>query len=258
MANEKNKIDAQFREKLIHHQEKPSALAWERLENQLPKPRQKNGSPFLKIAASLLLLMGMGYFIWFAVDSTSPKIPELAVKMQESLQDPESLPPEETEVLNQEDFPGTKETIPVEKEDSEVVKTQILPPKKEPISPKVEVKQPKLVAGIRKPEENLSLTAPKLPEIGIIELKIAEEPLKETLALVEEPSENENGYRVKIISKGFLAEAEKPGLIGGIETKIEKIGGLLSKVDQGFADLQDAKNNLFASIATKKEKNNQP
>lgn len=258
MANEKNKLDAQFREKLINHQEKPSALAWERLENQLPKPEQKNGFPFLKIAASLLLLMGMGYFIWYAVDSTNFKNQDLAVIEEEIHQNDEKVQFEEAKVLKEEDLPSTVELAPVVKKDSEEIQKEIPAPKKKTNRPKVEENRSNLVAGINKPEENLALIDPIPTAIELPELQIAEEPIIKPLAEIEAPTGNENGYRVKIISNGFLAEADKPGLIEEIETKIEKIGGLLNKVDQGFADLQDAKNNLFASISTKKEKNNQP
>jgi hypothetical protein len=47
---------------------------------------------------------------------------------------------------------------------------------------------------------------------------------------------------------------EDKTLIGGLNKKVEQVEGLLGKVDQGFADLQDAKNNLFTALLTKKEK----
>ncbi|MDO9553325.1 hypothetical protein [Rhodonellum sp.] len=256
MANEKNKLDTQFREKLINHQEKPSALAWERLENQLSKSEQKNGFPFWKIAASLLLLMGMGYFIWLAVDSTNPSTPELAAGEQEKIQDSETLPMDDPSLLIQEKLPSTEETSFDVKEESKQIQKQNSLPQKKSITPRKEENQASLIAGVRKPEESLEMKGTEIPEIEIPIMDIAGEPERETLAKNEAPLGNEDAYRVKIISNGFLAEAEKPGLIEEIETKIEKIGGLLNKVDQGFADLQDAKNNLFASMATKKEKNN--
>jgi hypothetical protein len=59
-------------------------------------------------------------------------------------------------------------------------------------------------------------------------------------------------YKITIKSNGIKEEPEKQGFIAGIENKVDKIGGLLSKVEQGFADLQDAKDNLFVSNNTSK------
>ena len=59
-------------------------------------------------------------------------------------------------------------------------------------------------------------------------------------------------YKITIKSNGISEKPENQGLIAGIENKVDKIGGLLSKVEQGFADLQDAKDNLFVSNNTSK------
>ena len=87
-------------------------------------------------------------------------------------------------------------------------------------------------------------------------LEIALPPLDVDLltvdnALAEANNLQEVAYKVTIKSNGLKDKPEKEGLVGEIENKIDKIGGLIVKVDQGFADLQDAKNNLFASITTK-------
>src|SRR5690606_37653744 len=96
--------------------------------------------------------------------------------------------------------------------------------------------------------------------IPVLELEsIALPPLNQDLLLadnnlaesVSEPGQDVT-YKVTIISNGLREKPEKEGLVGEIENKIDKIGGLIVKVDQGFADLQDAKNNLFASITTRK------
>jgi hypothetical protein len=69
--------------------------------------------------------------------------------------------------------------------------------------------------------------------------------------VIEKPEVEEPAYRVKIYSDGIK---EDKSLIKGISKKVDQVGGLIGKVDQGFADLQDAKNNFFTALITKKEK----
>jgi len=55
----------------------------------------------------------------------------------------------------------------------------------------------------------------------------------------------------KIVSNGYAIQPEKEKLVEGLENKI---GDFFIKVDEGFGGLQDAKNNLFASLTTKRDK----
>jgi hypothetical protein len=85
----------------------------------------------------------------------------------------------------------------------------------------------------------------EVPEIKVPPISL-EDPV------VEHRPESTVEYTVKIVSRGYSTSPEKENLVDGIESKI---GGFFTKVDQGFADLQDAKDNLFASLTTKKERN---
>jgi hypothetical protein len=71
------------------------------------------------------------------------------------------------------------------------------------------------------------------------------------LAQAKTKKKSSNDYKVKIISNGYALQPEKEKLVEGLENKI---GGFFTKVDEGFGGLQDAKNNLFASLTTKREK----
>jgi hypothetical protein len=73
--------------------------------------------------------------------------------------------------------------------------------------------------------------------------------------LENQTTENEIAYTVRIVSRGYAIAPDKGQLVDGIENKLEKIGGFFTKVDKGFGDLQDAKNDLvFQVMASKKEK----
>src|SRR5690606_27602827 len=92
-------------------------------------------------------------------------------------------------------------------------------------------------------------------ELESIELPPLDQDLlmaENNLIDLEATPDQEVAYKITIISNGLREKPEKESLVGEIENKIDKLGGLIGKMDQGFADLQDAKNNLFASITTRK------
>ncbi|MFD2033474.1 hypothetical protein ACFSKL_01670 [Belliella marina] len=248
MANEDRNFDELFRDKLSNHEIKPSSLAWERLENKLPKDKKGGYYPFLKIAASITLLLGLGFLGWFISGGLGPEAPKMA-EVQENFEKPveKELPELEKAELEAEKSESNPQEekgggAPVQKGPKPEVKQQ-----------KEIVKEPKpneLVAETIKIEENSEIES--LPEVVLPELD-----LNQSVAFNEpvESAEEEISYKITIVGKGISdSEPERGGLIDGIENKVEKIGGLLSKVDQGFAELQDAKNNLFASITSKKER----
>jgi rRNA processing protein Gar1 len=60
-------------------------------------------------------------------------------------------------------------------------------------------------------------------------------------------------YRVNIYSDGLKKGSEPDkNLITEMGKTVGKVEGLLGKVDEGFADLQDKKNSLFATLTSKK------
>lgn len=238
MAKDNQDIDRLFRDKLGGHLAQPSPLAWNQLENRLSRTK-KGAALWMRIAASLLLLGGLAALLWLSVENAQKKPVILAE--QEPLQ--ETIPQE---------VPEVKEPAVVK----DRIEEDIMAVKKAPVR-KASVNSEKAQLEVARMEETEPVAKELVPvqELDLVELP----PLDMDLLVVEnslvEPTEavyQEVAYKVTIISNGLREKPEKDGLVGEIENKIDKIGGLIGKVDQGFADLQDAKNNLFASITTRK------
>ncbi|WP_194776752.1 hypothetical protein [Pararhodonellum marinum] len=256
MAKKYQDIDELFREKLIGHEENPSALAWEKLDSQLPPPKSSR-SPFpLGIAASLILIAAIGFFIWTNSGQNDLQQTDQLVNQEEVIQSedpkseneniaelPEKAEPKPEKESNKEDESADKKEQP-----NPAVRPNIQKALPKPV-PTLEENNPLLAEKEaeekteRETNEPIQVIIPELPELNQ-ENTIAEQ----TSPTI--PEEEEVTYRVRIVSNGIAAEAPKETLAEEINEKIDKIGGLLNKVDQGFADLQDAKNNLFASIIT--------
>jgi hypothetical protein len=247
MANEERKFDQHFREKLFNHEEKPSKLAWEKLDEKLNGKRRGAFLPLWGIAASIVLLIGVGYFFFRLgqpLGETSPQMANLEEKAEPKEQEAEKPAPPTLEEAGQEKSPVQPQELPSQ---------PATETKRETISPKANTRE-------TAPTQLLAEAVPAIERISISELPVQEIPvaelnLNQSLAFNDVPEEMaEPSYRVTIKSKGLKDEPQKQGFIGEIENKVEKIGGLLNKVEQGFADLQDAKENLFAINTTRKER----
>ncbi|MEB2777967.1 hypothetical protein SYJ56_21815 [Algoriphagus sp. D3-2-R+10] len=268
MAKEKNNLDQFFKEKLENHTERPSKLAWERLESQLPQKSKSYKGIWWAAAASLTILFTVGYLVLREGDVSVEK-PMLADSQTEEIIDsptqtetqPEINTPEETD---------NKQTGTENQQAAEELKTTpttTTKPKAKPAdsSSKTQKSQQttpqNLIALEEKKEEANPVVlakeeAPKItletPEIAQAELPTLN--LENAVAEVNEPAEEEPTYRVKIYSNGLTEEPKDKNLLAEIGKTVNEVEGLLGKVDQGFADLQDAKDNLFASITTRKTK----
>ncbi len=236
MAKEKD-MDRLFRDKLGAHSVQPSPLSWGKLEGRLSQ-RKKGASSWMRIAASLLLLGGLTTLLWWSLQNSQRQLetvadqePLLEISPQEvpAIQE---LPPVEDQ--KEEEAPP-RENNPAKKSPHKVVKPLAVVQPAEPGPP---VKEPILVQEVERIE---------LPPLDTDLLVAAN-----TFADSEVTGGQEVEYKVTIISSGIKTTPEKETLVGEIENKIDKIGGLIGRMDQGFADLQDAKNNLFASITTRK------
>lgn len=256
MANGPKKLDEFFKEKLDQHSIKPSTLAWERLENQLPQKPESNKRLWWAIAASISLLLMAGYLFYPKYENISEENMMAEEVQQEMVQ--ENQP--ETEK------PAILESSPAQTQAEET---------QEPISPPVQTPQtqkktkPTSTPSFKTAPQNLIAQTETIPteEIKLIEspdlkseipevnIPLAETPiLNQTVA--EAKTTKEPLYRVSIYSDGIKREDVNKNLITELGKKVSTVEGFIGKVDNGFADLQDAKNNLFASIATKKEKDN--
>tara|TARA_R110002020_G_scaffold183676_2_gene380073 strand:+ start:524 stop:1327 length:804 start_codon:yes stop_codon:yes gene_type:complete len=264
MANEKNNLDQFFKEKLGNHTERPSKLAWERLEAQLPQKSKSYKGIWWAAAASLTILFTVGFLLMREGDVTVDK-PILADNGTEELIDT----PTQIEVITPEIPENPQNEIEDQQAAEELntkptttTKTNSKPAEKssknqqpQPVNPQNLIAMNK-VKEEPKQEESLQIVAPTLevetPEITQPELPALE--LEKAVAEVTAPVEEEPAYRVKIYSSGLKEDPKDKNLIAGIGKTVNEVEGILGKVDQGFADLQDAKNNLFASITSKKSR----
>lgn len=251
-------MDKVFRQKLENHEEKPSALAWDRLENQLPTHSRKNPGFIWAAAAVILVLLSVGALYWSG-DSTIMKENLLATEEQNPTQDSPSESLEQNEIQTEEPIPN--------KTDSE--SKFDLPQEEKTESPAVINQSPanfnapktnKLLAEADKKEETETIqkegiireeSEPLRVEKTLPELQSV--PSNPTIAELTPVSTEEPAYTVTIRSDGLK---EEKGLVVNLGKTVEQIEGLTEKVDL-FANLQDAKNGLYARLTSKKERASQ-
>jgi hypothetical protein len=247
MANADKNFDQYFKERLAKHEEKPSQLAWERLERQLPKKEKGMWIPIMGIAATLLLFLAVGYVVWQFNQETETNIP-MTAEVTSDKGDPSSeiIKGTEAEPLN----PIEEFTAVPEEQTKQETKPSQTPQKKATVPKPIHKETPKeLLAEIPKNDERIDEATFETPEIIIPDFDVNEAIAQNNL----EEEEEVMTYKITIKSNGITEKPENQGFIAGIENKVDKIGGLLSKVEQGFADLQDAKDNLFVSNNTSKK-----
>ena len=262
MAKSNESFDQIFKEKLQGHQEKPSALAWERLENQLPKSKKPGAGFWWAIAASLSGLMLVAYLNWPSDVANSDQ--NLVATLEET---PEAnnisgVQASENEASSSENNPEESRVAgtnpPVETKE---VQTQSKP-KQGAVNPKQTPKesknQPLLADASEQPEiqkEIIPIPEKKIaePELSIPNLKAPD--LTKTVAEAQTKTSDEPLYRVSIYSNGIKkAEPVEKNLITELGKTVGQVEGLLGKVDEGFAEIQDKKDNLFASLTSRKER----
>lgn len=264
MAKEKNNLDQFFKEKLENHTERPSNLAWERLESQLPQQSKSYKGIWWAVAASLTLLFTVGYLLMrerdVAVDQ--PLLSENKTEeVLDTLIETEITEPQEIEAV-QPEIENQQAAEELKTKPTTTTKSNAKPADSSPKTQKSRATAPQnLVAMTETKEEPKQETvakvdAPKI-EVETPEFKQAELPpleLEKAVAEATAPVVEEPAYRVKIYSSGLKEDPKDKNLIAGIGKTVDEVEGLLGKVDRGFADLQDAKNNLFASIIPRKSK----
>ena len=266
MAKTNEQFDRFFSEKLGNHQEKPSTLAWERLEGQLPKQSRSPYGAWWAVAASLTVLLAVGYLFWSDSGDFSQEIlmtedqHELPVNENNTLSD-EPVPHEE---LTEE--PDTTPATSIPDQEPETTGEPGPKPKSsegskpvtKPTVPSATYEAPKnLVAEAEnKPVESAeSAVAPlEVVELPAINLPVAEPSLERVLAQAESAHE-EPLYRVSIYSNGIKkGEPVEKNLITELGKTVGQVENLIGKVDEGFAEIQDKKENLFAYLTSKKER----
>jgi hypothetical protein len=84
---ELNKLENEIREKLIKREIQPSAQTWDRLDAMLSVEESKSRKkdfPWIKIAASLVCFLGVGYFLYNSGDNTIKKVDSNVVVFEET------------------------------------------------------------------------------------------------------------------------------------------------------------------------------
>ncbi len=246
------KLDALFREKLSNHEIQPSPNSWFKLAPQLDEEKKSRRLIWGNYAAGFLILLGMGIGIQYR-DRILPDLGKEMVTEIPSAQVPVPSPLGQVEKVTVPEVFGTPYTAPTDK-----------PTQKEfsPSTPTPTDRPGNQVASLPiYPLERKEIPLPPLDQReevstdGIaFEQVLISIDMKKDLPEVNAP-ENGIAYTVKIVSRGYAIAPDKGQLVEDLENKLEKIGGFLTKVDKGFGDLQDAKNELlFQVMARKKEK----
>ncbi|WP_026954766.1 hypothetical protein [Algoriphagus vanfongensis] len=255
MAKNNESMDRMFREKLENHQVKPSQLAWERLENQLPEKEKSHTRIYWWAAAAvLLILLSVGTGLWsgdetipeenLLTENTQTELPNTSPETPEVEPLPEN-PEEENNLSTEEKTPETKPTIQTPK----TQEAQKANKKEELTTTQNLIAQSETPAANSEKEDKSKAIEPLLIEKEIPELKPLD--LNQAVATVETKTEEEPAYKVTIYSNGIK---EDKNLIAGIGKKVNQVEGFLGKVDEGLANIQDAKSNLFNNLTAKRDK----
>ena len=257
MAKAPKNLDEFFREKLEQHSVKPSALAWERLENQLPQKTESNKGLWWAIAASISLLLMAGYLFYPKSDTLSEETLMAEEVQQEMVRENQ---PEIEEATIIESSPAQTQTEETQESISPPAQKPEPQKKTKPTStPSFKTAPQNLIAQTEtipteeiKPIERPDLRA-ETPEVSFLSPEIRS--LNQTVA--EAKTTEEPLYRVSIYSDGIKKDDVNKNLITELGKTVGTGEGFIGKVDNGFADLQDAKNNLFVTLTSKKERADQ-
>ena len=239
MAENQNNIDSLFRNKLGSHSEMPSPHARERLEACLANKGSMFWAKKLRFAGFILTAICSTGLVWFALQSTEQNPPTIAHEQ-----------PVQGTFRNKAVAPKPL-TQPAEKMPKDQTSRKVSLP------PKVAVNHMDLpreeMPGKANEKAKYSGQAVDLDKRGV-------PPLEDLRALASpkkvELKEAKIVYKVTIVSNGLLKRPEKDNLVNELGNKIDEVGVFLSKVDEGFADFQDAKNGFFTNLSRKKEISN--
>lgn len=243
-------LDSLFRDKLPNYEVLPSPAAWSKLEEKLAGQKKKPfWLPLARYAAGFLLVLGIAGVISYLINIDTVTETELASNTP-IIEAPESTPtlPSPFDTITRE------EDLPIKQPVSKPKPKKALPQRPSPSIdvtkqmaslPREVIVDPMPVATRPDTLWNESLALESITDHDVFAEAIAETT----------EAENEIAYKVTIVSRGYAIAPEKAELVEGIEGKLQKIGGFLSKVDREFGELQDAKNELFTVVmASKKEK----
>lgn len=198
---EPNKLENQIREKLLGREIKPSVGSWDRLDAMLSVQEEKKNRkvfPWLSIAASFLVLMGLGYFYM-----NQNRENEIDLKSEPSVVEMNS----ETDKT---ELQQVKETIKKDSEESNVEETDLKPitgKKSNPLMNKLSIineKQKQLIAGSEvSPDKQENIVE---PEKSLLSQKESTDT-ESLLAQVEKPKITSK-TKVKVDAKDLLSQVD--------------------------------------------------
>ncbi|WP_297335081.1 hypothetical protein [Algoriphagus sp.] len=248
-------MDKTFQQKLENHQEKPSALAWERLENQLPSRSRKKRGFIWAAAAVLVVLWSIGALYW-SNDSTISKENLLAVEEQKPASEPVSSPDLVPSEIQPEETNSTQGESNAASQTQQAGKLDPATPHQTPANLNTSTAK-KLLAEAAdpveiKPPQKTEITREESQPIGVEKSLPELQPVhgNPTIAELNPYHPEVPTYTVTIRSDGLK---ENKGLVANLEKTVGQLEGLTEKVDL-FANLQDAKNGLYAKLTSKKER----
>lgn len=263
MAKTNEQFDQHFKEKLDGHREKPSALAWERLESQLPKDSKPAFGIWWAIAASVTVLLVAGYSFWpretgIAEEALMAEKTETPIETTLDSTSKSVIDGSQSPIENNAATAGIDETPVTEKAQNQPKVAPNTTKKTKPTPSPALTQAPKNLVAQAEPEtikipvqvQIPELKSEKLP-VSMPELKVPE--IEKLVAESSSPADEEPLYRVSIYSDGVKrGEPKEKNLITELGKTVGQVEGLLGKVDEGLISLQDKKDNLFASLTTRK------
>lgn len=238
-------IDRLFRNKLSGMELTPRAEAWNRLESRLSKQPGRGMLYWLRFAAAVVLLGGLGYVAWQLIPSEQQPDDLLLTRISEQSysQIDVSIPREQVKDTKKPGSESKKHGATGRDKLPSGSVAQVLPPPAEELLA-VEA------SGIGLDyAEHLATELELLTELSA---EIQGEPVA-ILHESQEGTEESLLITVRMVSNGFALAPEKSDLVEGIEGGIGKLSGLIAKVDKGFAELQDVKDSFLSSVTTQKK-----
>ncbi|WP_162342157.1 hypothetical protein [Cyclobacterium salsum] len=247
MEDKKKNVDTVFRNALSGHQTIPDEQVWERISDRLDKRKKPIFLLWSRWAAAILLLVGVAGV--FYVMDTFKESERQTVAIQEPLPEKSASPSGQTAEQPETPEKPNSQTEAVPKKETNEEK-EIIPHRQvhqqDPVVSSPAENNP------REFSEPLAVAATRKPEIidqPTIDLN-KEEPFLLPETQTEQAGED---YTVRVVSRGYALQPEKDKLLDELETKI---GVFFTRVDEGFGELQDAKNTIFASLTTRKDRKN--
>ncbi|EPR67509.1 hypothetical protein [Cyclobacterium qasimii] len=249
MADKINNLDKLFKSTLANHAVTPEPAVWDKLSNRLDNKEKPVILVWWKWVAAAAVVIISCWLMYQPTDQTLKNIASLSVGDTKFIEKtPFSVPPTRKimgkgmdKLPDANSHTGSKKIETPNNPTTKKAEPFAVEKMAEPKAERTREQRHQVLEDIDTPKRDV-LTTPT----------INQHAFDPTIALMEEEKKDTNGdYSVKIVSNGYAIQPEKEKLVEGLENKI---GGFFTKVDEGFGGLQDAKNNLFASLTTKRDK----